>query len=250
MNLLRFFSAIVLLLSAGVTSAGPALDYDVFDELLLQNVRNGFVDYDGLAADSRFAAFVEQIGDADAASVASGNEQLAYYINAYNALAIQGILENTSPRTLFGRYGFFKRKKYVVAGEKINLFDLERKRIIGTGETRIHFAIVCASLSCPRLSSRAYFPDTLDAQLHEAAKAFINDPTRNRFDFERKIAFVSMIFKWYSKEFENSGGSIQKYLARFVDDAKVGDALRLEEFELRFDKYDWNLNGRYTGAKK
>jgi hypothetical protein len=226
--------AIGLLFMSGIASAGPAPDYQAYDELMLLNVRDGVVDYDGLAQDPRFAEFIAQIGDTDFAALESESERLTFYVNAYNALAIQGILEGLSPRTLFGRYGFFKRKKFLVSGENINLFDLERRRIIAVGDSRIHFAIVCASLSCPRLSSHAYMPATLDDQLDNAARAFINDPTRNRFDLERKIAFVSMIFKWYSTEFEASGGSIQQYLARYVDDGRVQDSLRLEEFDLRF----------------
>ena len=75
------------------------------------------------------------------------------------------------------------------------------------------------------------------------ANRFINDPTRNRFDAKRKIAFVSQIFDWFSEDFENAAGSVQKYLARFVNDAPVQDMLRAEEFTLRYEDYDWSLNG-------
>jgi len=77
---------------------------------------------------------------------------------------------------------------------------------------------------------------------------FINDPTRNRFDLSRRIAFLSMIFKWYAEDFERAGGTLQQYLARFVTDAEVQDALRLDQFELRYVEYDWHLNGLFSGA--
>lgn len=236
----------VLAWSAG--SSGSTPDFGVFDELLLQNVRNGFVDYDGLAADQRFGSFIEQIATTSPSILESPEGGLAYYINAYNALAIQGILNGGSPERRRQRRKFFERQKYQVMGEPISLDTLEHERIIPIGDARIHFALVCASMSCPRLSSRAYVPDSINVQLHEAARRFINDPTRNRFDLDRRIAFVSMIFDWYADDFANAGGSVQRYLARFVEDAEVQEALRTEEFELRYVEYDWSLNGYYSRA--
>jgi hypothetical protein len=236
-----------LLLVTGIARATTHPDYDLFDDLLLQNVRRGFVDYDGLNADSRFPTFIRQIGMADAEVMKSTGDQLAFYINAYNALAIQGILDGLSPGSRFGRSKFFDRAKFIVLGEEISLSTLEHERIIPIGDPRIHFAIVCASLSCPRLSSRAYVSADINNQLHESARQFINDPTRNRFDLERRIAFISMIFEWYEDDFVTAGGTVQQYIARFVNDARVQDALRLDEFELRYETYDWSLNGHYGG---
>jgi hypothetical protein len=112
------------------------------------------------------------------------------------------------------------------------------------GEPRIHFAIVCASMSCPRLSNRAYLPETLEQQLDEGARRFINDISRNHFDLPRRIAYVSKIFDWYRDDFELATGSVQRYLASYVEDVEVAKALNNDEFDVRFLKYDWNLNGR------
>ena len=239
----RFAAPILLLAMANASTA--ALDYSAFDELLQQNVRNGFVDYEGIEANPRFRRFVQQVGEIDAGTSPERNEQLTFYINAYNALAIQGILDGYSPASLWGRYKFFKSKKYVVLGKKINLFDLERKILIPMGEPRIHFAIVCASMSCPRLSDRAYLPETLEQQLDEGARRFINDVSRNHFDLPRRTAYISKIFDWYKEDFEVAAGSVQRYLASYVEDAEVAEALGNDEFDVRFLKYDWNLNGRY-----
>ena len=233
--------------AASTASAGDIPDFELYDEILLQNVRNGFVDYDRLAADARFDSFIEQLGSADVASRNTDDERLALYINAYNAFAIQGIVNGYSPESWWSRRTFFKRQKYLLNGEEISLEALEHDRIIPIGDPRIHFSIVCASLSCPRLSSNAYQPETINVQLHDAAKRFINDATRNRFDLDRRIAFLSKIFEWYVDDFETAGGSTQRYLARFVNDAQVQDALRRDEFELRYLDYDWNLNGRFGG---
>ena len=224
-------------------------DVDVFDTLLLQNVRNGFVNYDGLAADSRFGEFIGQIGSGSTDVLEGPDAGLAFYINAYNALAIQGILAGRSPERRSGRRKFFRNPSFRLLGEPISLEELEQERIVPRGDPRIHFAIVCASLSCPRLSSRAYQPDQINKQLHEAARRFINDPTRNRFDLQRRIAFLAPVFEQNEAAFERAGGSLQRYLARFVEDAEVEEALLAEEFELRYTEPDWSLNGYYSKAK-
>lgn len=239
--------AALLAWSAGAKATMP--DFGVFDELLLQNVRNGFVNYDGFLADERFAAVVQRIGDSPQEVAEGPDSGLAFYINSYNALAIRGILDGRTPSSWWGRRKFFKRQDSTVLGERVSLEQLERERIIPVGDPRIHFAIVCASMSCPRLASRAYRAEDINTQLHDAAVRFINDPVRNRFDVERRIAFVSMIFDWYEQDFATAGGSVQRYLARFVENAEVQEALRAEEFELRFVEYDWSLNGHFSLAK-
>ena len=241
-TLRRFAAPILLLAMANASMATP--DYSAFDELLLQNVGNGFVNYAGIEANPRFRRFVQQVGETDAGSLPERSDKLTFYINAYNALAIQGILDGYSPAKLWGRYKFFKSKKYVVLGKEINLFDLERKILIPMGGPRIHFAIVCASMSCPRLSNRAYLPETLEQQLDAGARRFINDISRNHFDLPRGIAYVSKIFDWYREDFEAAAGSVQRYLASYVEDVEVAKALDNDEFDVRFLKYDWNLNGR------
>jgi hypothetical protein len=238
----RFAAPILLLAMANASMAAP--DYVAFDELLQQNVGNGFVNYAGIEANPQFRRFVQQVGETDAGSLPERNDKLTFYINAYNALAIQGILDGYSPVRLFGRYKFFKSKKYLVLGKKVNLFDLERKILIPMREPRIHFAIVCASMSCPRLSNRAYLPETLEQQLDEGARRFINDISRNHFDLPRRMAYVSKIFDWYRDDFELAAGSVQRYLASYVEDVEVAKALDNDEFDVRFLKYDWNLNGR------
>jgi len=238
--------ALALTMTAGVARAKTP-DYDALDEILARNVRNGFIDYDGVVSEPRFGEFIDQLGATRPSDLTSTEAELAFYINAYNVLAIQGILNGGSPSGWWGRRKFFKQQKFNVLGEMISLETLEHERIIALGEQRIHFAIVCASMSCPRLSSRAYRPEELNVQLHDAAKRFINDPTRNHFDPKRRTAFLSKIFEWYEDDFTAAGGSLQRYLARFVADATVQDTLRQDGIEVRFIDYDWNLNGRYSG---
>lgn len=239
-------AALLLALSMGRAAAVP--DYGLFDEVLLYHVHNGYVDYDGIRVHPKFAEFVRQLGEPQAAPPASRAERLAFYINAYNAFAIQGILDGYSPATRFGRHRYFNGRKYRLAGEPITLDALVHRRLRPLGDARIHFAIVCASISCPRLANHAYRPETLDAQLDAAARRFVNDHTRNRFDVALKTAFLSPIFDWFARDFEDSAGSVPKFIARHVEDTAVRAALLDGRLQTRYLPYDWDLNGRFAGA--
>ena len=214
-----------------------------FDAVLKANVVDGHVNYAGVAADSRFHAYVAALADVEVPENLPIASKLAFWINAYNALAIQGIIEGRSPSTFFGRASYFKRDEYSVAGRSITLYDLEHDIIIPLGDNRIHFAIVCASLSCPPLRSEAFVSEKLDAQLDEQAWLFVADDSKNSFDLARSQASLSKIFDWFEDDFVAEAGSVQRYIAKFTSDAELREALAAERLRLKYKKYDWSLNG-------
>jgi hypothetical protein len=218
-----------------------ALDQAPFDVLLRANVKAGVVNYPGFQDNPAFRKYIDELGKP--AKLDGKVETLAYYINAYNALAIQGILEGLSPSSLFGRARYFKIKEWPLNGQSITLDDLEHKILKPLGEPRVHFAIICASKSCPFLRSEAYTPAKLDAQLDEQARQFVNDPFRNRFDKATRTANLSEIFKWHDEDFRGPAGSPQKYIARYVADPDVAQALAGDAYKVEWIDYDWNLNG-------
>ncbi len=128
-------------------------------------------------------------------------------------------------------------------GDRITLHALEHELIRPLQEPRIHFAIVCASQSCPILQSEAYTLQHLDRQLTLAAMGFINNPKHNQFNTANRRAEMSSLFKWFEEDFVAAGGSLQAYLAPLVDNEEVADLLAQEAFEISYRKYDWNLNG-------
>jgi hypothetical protein len=118
-------------------------------------------------------------------------------------------------------------------------------------DPRIHFAIVCASSSCPALRAEAYRFDILERQLHEQTIAFINDPKRGvRWDKAKKRLYVSKIFKWFGEDFEVEGHGVDHYLARYVDDDKTAEALRSGRLKIRYLEYDWSLNGSFEARSE
>ena len=214
-----------------------------FDEVLVAHVTNGSVNYAGIADDPRFDSYIDRLAATNPQQLSDRKARLAYWINAYNAFAIKGIIDGGSPSSFFGRIGYFKNGTYNAGGKDINLYDLERDVLIPMNEPRIHFAIVCASMSCPLLISEAYTAEKLDQQLEANAREFINDERKNRFDRQAKIAHLSKIFDWFDKDFEEHSGSVLRYVAQYVDDPELAAALERGDYRVKHLRYDWSLNG-------
>lgn len=238
----RSLSALLIILLLAPLPALARLDTSAWSELLEAAVSNGQVDYSQWRGNPQFDQLIDQVASADIRTM-DRQQKLAFYINAYNILAARGILDGRSPDSLLGRYLYFKRDTYTVAGSRISLHQLEHEWIRPLQEPRIHFAIVCASQSCPILQDEAYTAERLNAQLDAAARGFVNDADRNRFDPATGRAELSAIFKWFGDEFEEASGSVQAYLAPLVDNADVSVLLEQDAFKIRYLPYDWSLNG-------
>jgi hypothetical protein len=216
----------------------------LFGEVLASHVKDGVVDYSRIQRDDRLSVYLAQLDRVDPNALVGRNERLAFWINAYNAFAIKGILDHYSPVTHVGRYRYFIGRDYQVGGATINLYDLERQVLIKQfQEPMIHFAIVCASTSCPKLQPWTYEANELDRRLEYAAKEFINDPTRNRFDRREKVVFLSMIFHWFEEDFSAAAGSVLAYVARYIEDPVLARELVQPGYRIEFLEYDWSLNG-------
>lgn len=251
--------ALVLFLLAGCSTvpksfmpADPisptAFSHELFDRVVRTYVQDGRVDYSGIRGDAGFETYVRQLDRVDPNGLPTRADQLAFWINAYNAYAIKGILDGLSPRTFWGRYRYFIARDYRVGGETINLYDLEREVLIAHfREPRMHFAIVCASSSCPKLQPWVYRGDQLEAQLDRVAREFINDETRNRFDRENKVAYLSMIFKWFEEDFVAHSESVINYVRQYVSDRALARDLDATRYRVEFLEYDWSLNGQPPG---
>ncbi len=221
-----------------------AVSHQAFGEVLQQHVMNGQVNYPAVAGDSRFGEYLGLFNRVDPSRLSAQEDRLAFWINAYNAFAIKGILDGYSPASLWGRYRYFIGRDYEVGGNQINLYDLEREVLVREfREPRLHFAIVCASQSCPPLRSEAYEARRLSAQLDDNARRFINDPSKNRFDRTSRTASLSMIFKWFQEDFEAYSGSLAAYVAQFVADPDLARELKADGYRIEFLEYDWSLNG-------
>ena len=237
---LQFIFSILMLFSINAIAANT---HQLFDDVLQAHVQAGKVNYPAIKQDQRFNDYITYLASANPETFTSRDEKLAFWINAYNALAIKGILDGLSPGSFFSRITYFKSTDYQLAGREINLYDLERDIIIPFNEPRIHFAIVCASASCPKLISEAYTAEKLESQLETNTRSFINNGSKNMFDVEKKQASISKIFDWFPEDFSKHSGSVQKYLANYAENPEVARLLADEQFRIKHMKYDWSLNG-------
>ncbi len=225
------------------------MDTDALDEALVRHVHAGRVDYPGLARSPAFAGYLADIARVRRGA-ATDADWLAFLINSYNALAIGAVLDGLSPASLLGRLRFFLLRRHRIGGRYRTLYGLEHAELMAMGEPRIHFAIVCASASCPPLRPAAYRPATLPALLDADAREFVNDPRRNRFDPATGIARLSRIFRWYRGDFGAGTGALQAWLAGYVADPEVADRLAAGVFRIEYLRYDWSLNGTPPDSRR
>ena len=180
-----------------------------FSTLLLQHVNDaGRVAYRRLGEDpSTLNSYLAAL-ETDDPSALSEHEQVAFWINAYNARVLRGVLDGHRAEGYLGRKRFFTWYTFRLAKQDFTLDRIEheilRKRF---NEPRIHFALVCASTSCPKLRREAYVGARLDAQLEEQTKAFLTDSSRNRIGDIRTIE-ISRIFDWFQEDFVRAAGSV------------------------------------------
>lgn len=170
----------------------------------------------------------------------SGEEKLAFLINAYNAFTLELITQHYPVQSIKDIGGWFsspwKKDFFSLFGEKHTLDDIEHQMIRKWfDEPRIHFALVCAARSCPPLKDSPYLAPELDNQLSEAAKNFLSDSGRNRFDPQSQTLYLSSIFKWYGSDFDPKYGSAKEYVAQFF---KIDH----RTLSVSYLSYDWRLN--------
>lgn len=229
-NLLSFL--VILLFSA----SAYASFFDDADAFFSKYVSDGRVDYQKIAENiDELDKLVEQI-DNTTLKLSPAIDKKAFYINAYNILVIKGITDNYPVESPLKVDGFFDKIKYPVAGESLTLNDIENKKIREVyKDARIHFALVCAAVSCPELVPGAYFPSELNRSLKKRTTSSLNNEIFIRVDNSNARVEVSEIFKWYKEDFGGSQNIIQ-YINKFREE-KIP-----EDYSLGYYTYDWSLN--------
>ena len=229
-----------------------SIDHQVFDKLLKKYVnKDGRVNYQAWHASTvdrkMLTDYLASLSRASANTPAQRNAQLAYWINSYNAVTIEGIMRvypTTSIRkhtSKIGGYNIWKDLKLIVGDNKINLEDIENKILRKMNEPRIHFAIVCASIGCPRLMNEAYMPNTLDQQLVTNTKDFFSRSQNLQVDTNAKQVKLSKILEWYGTDFGADVGTQIAVLQKYWPAADV-QAIAAGGYSVGYLPYDWDLN--------
>lgn len=238
-------SLLSLSISFQSAAAGTPVDHSSYSLLLKRHLKDGHVDYRGFRDDEKILDGYLSILEKTVTDSLSPDEQFAFYINAYNAWTIKLILTGypgiESIKDLGSLFQSpWKKKICRIDGKSISLDEIEhdilRPRF---KDPRVHFAINCASKSCPPLYPEPFSGSKLNRQLDAATAAFINNAERNRV--EGNALYVSRIFKWFSEDFNNDViGFFRKYARGNLK--SVLDKLE-PPFDIRYLDYDWSLNG-------
>ena len=195
------------------------------------------VDYEALRESPLLASAVEQVRNFDVARLKTPEETLAFYINAYNVLTLQLIVERLPLESIRDIGNFFNGPWDIVmlenAAGDLTLDDIEHRIIRSIPEPRIHFAVNCASVSCPDLRTEPYTASKLDEQLDEQARLFLSQEGKG-LSIEGNTVRVSKIFGWYDEDFEPAGvkAFVEQYVPAIAD-KRVRTNL----------PYNWRLNG-------
>lgn len=273
--------ATMLMLAAAVPAAAQGFDHALFDSVLTRFVQDSRVDYAALKQNrGNLDRYVSRVAAVTPQRFAGWTEaeRVAFLINAYNAYVLRTVIDNypiqgssffkklTAPkRFAFPRNsirhidGVFDGIKHEVAGEEMTLDEIEHGHLRAEyAEPRIHFALVCAAVSCPPLRQEAFRGDRLDQQLDEQGLAFMNDPRLNRFEIEGKRVHLSKILDWFGEDFEayavDSGYSrdsringVLSFVSRYLPE-RVVDFLEKGDYRVQVESYDWTLNDQAVAA--
>lgn len=211
------------------------VDHSIWAILLKKHVdEKGNVDYKGFNKDIILLRnYLDYLAKNPPKDKWSKPEKLAYYINLYNAATVKLILDNYPTKSIKGIKNPWGKEIVQIGSEKISLGDLEHKILRKMEEPRIHFAINCASYSCPKLVNTAFTPTNLEKLLEQTTIDFINDPKRNVLTEEK--ASLSQIFNWYKMDFAKNGSLID-YLNQYAHVKLTSNT------KISYLKYNWELN--------
>ena len=205
------------------------------------------VDYRGLAKEPRWPVMVAELARVNPSGLATREEQLAFWINAYNILVIDLVIRHYPLESIRDIGSFFwpvwKREAGRIGGKGYSLDEIEHEILRPMKDPRIHGAIVCAAISCPNLARSPYRADLLDAQLDASLRGWLARPEKGFFANrpEKKIR-LSRIFKWFSEDFGGQQG-VLVFIAPYLTESQRDWLTRIsEEVDVSYFDYDWRLN--------
>jgi len=230
-----------------------AVDHSTWDRLLRKYAdTDGMVDYAAWkASDADRASLKDYLGTlsaADPTAETSKAGKLAFWINAYNALTVHGILKEYPTSSIRNHtakvvgYNIWDDLLLPVGEQQYSLNQMEHEILRKLDEPRIHFAIVCASVGCPRLLNEAYTPAKLEEQLTVNTRDFFARKRNFQADVANRRVQMSAILDWFGEDFGPTPQKRLASLAKYMPDEPTRHLVASEDFSVSFLDYDWSLN--------
>ncbi len=251
MKSIKIIIVIMAILSFGLSSSNAAEfdhTHNNYNQVLKTHVKEGLVDYKSIKANPGVLNnYLDTLSKVDEAAFNKWSEKqrLTYLINLYNAATIKLIVDNYPVKSIrdINKAGEGPWKLNVVNlfGKKISLDALEDEIIRKDyNEPRIHFALVCAAIACPKLPGWAFVPSNLEEQLAVRTKLYLEDKSINKVDEKSRTIFLSSIFDWFAEDFKKTHGTVLDFVKEYLP---VAEASKLSsDYSKKFTEYDWNLN--------
>lgn len=232
--------------------------YAAWAGVLQSFIHGELVDYGGLKAKrAGLDSTIRQLAglSADRFKTMSRDEQMALWINAYNAITLRSIVDAYPVSSIKEINGVWDKKKWLVAGREVTLNEIEHKILRPEfKDPRVHFAVNCASIGCPPLKPKPFAAETLDQQLSDAASTFVNHPTRNKFNSSDGTITSSEIFSWFAEDFLPFGNdqtlpslskeetAVFNFIRSLANDSLAASLDSRRQWSLAYAPYDWSLN--------
>ncbi len=235
---LILFSQVVVVLAAEPS-------WDQYNQLLKKYIspaehhgtKLNWVKYSQLKKDPDFSLVIKQLENFSPDNLTTKEEKLAFYINAYNILALKTIVDNWPVKSIKDVGSLFesvwKKDAGQIGGKTVTLNEVEHEILRPLGDPRIHMAIVCASVSCPDLRTEAYAANTLNEQLDDQTNRFLSNPAKGLKIDGNKVR-ISRIFNWFKEDFQPGG--VEVFIRQYKElpsDANIKANM----------PYDWTVNG-------
>jgi len=217
-----------------------------WDNVLKRHVKNGKVDYRGIAADSDFEKYMHNLGHADPNRYWDKKDQIAFWINAFNACAVKLMIDSGYPGSIQSVKGFETELRCKIERVEVSLKDirdgvLRRDRYIKK-EPRTLLMIANATTSGPKLQSVAFNDANLAKLLQDESKAFLADGSKNKFDPKRKVVKLSILFKHYEEDFARKYGSFKSFLKKYAP--KKYRKMLEGNYKIEYLDFDWSSNAK------
>lgn len=221
-----------------------------FSAILKEAVKNERVDYAALKRNpAPLAGYLGSLAGVKESEFKgwAKEQRLAWLINLYNAATIKLVTEKYPVKSIKDIGSTFKgpwdQAVVPLFGKMVTLNHIEHELIRPQyAEPRAHFGLVCASVGCPPLRSEAFVADRLGAQLDEQGRIFLATTSKNKVDVKAGVLYLSPIFKWFTKDFTDKSGSVEKFVAPYFGEADA-KAILGGNLKIKYTDYDWSLNG-------
>jgi len=235
----------------GTDTAGKDFDHSAYELVLNDFVTGeGFVDYIALSKKPKnLNLYISELAKADTDNL-SNYEYLALMLNAYNAFTLKLIIENPGIESIkdISSGQRWDDKRWNVGDKTLSLNEIEhdiiRKRY---GEPLVHFALVCAAKSCPKLRNEPFTGSKLLFQLNDQAAHFFSQQQNFRWDADSNKVYLSEILDWFRYDFAENERGVVEYMINYIDpQAAEGIKGSNENIKIKYISYDWSLNGKWN----